>query len=71
MSNIPPARHPLAALRADLNAHLNAIGLSPQWLRANVPPLTPAQLQAELDLLAPVKHPPDLPHDWWALQPAG
>jgi len=21
MSNIPPARHPLAALRADLNAH--------------------------------------------------
>jgi hypothetical protein len=57
MSTIPPASGRFAALRTNLTAHLNAIGLSSQWLRANVPPLTPAQLQAELDLLAPLKRP--------------
>src|SRR4051794_41130426 len=60
---IPPVRHRMlipSATLAAMRAELDAFGLPAPGFHSNLPPLTPAQLQAELALLAPLK--PPAPH---------
>jgi len=57
MSAVSPARRRILAPPATVSemlAQIDALGFSRRWFQENVPPLTPSQVRAELDRVAPL-----------------